>query len=58
MSLLHSLFRAENFVLFYFGAPDSVLDFHPEHKNVLLVSPCSGHGFKVVFFFFLSFLLL
>ena len=51
MSLLHSLFRAENFVLFYFGAPDSVLDFHPDHKNVLLVSPCSGHGFKVAFQF-------
>lgn len=23
-----------------------VIDRHPEHRNVLLVSPCSGHGFK------------
>ncbi len=29
-------------------APDRhfVLDRHPRHSNVLLVSPCSGHGFK------------
>jgi hypothetical protein len=26
---------------------DSLIDFHPQHKNVILVSPCSGHGFKV-----------
>lgn len=25
----------------------SLLDFHPSHPGVLLVSPCSGHGFKV-----------
>ncbi len=23
-----------------------VIDFHPEQKNVILASPCSGHGFK------------
>jgi glycine/D-amino acid oxidase-like deaminating enzyme len=23
-----------------------LLDFHPKYKNLLLVSPCSGHGFK------------
>lgn len=25
---------------------DFVIDFHPEHPNVLISSPCSGHGFK------------
>ena len=25
---------------------DFVLDNHPEHSNVLIASPCSGHGFK------------
>jgi sarcosine oxidase len=32
----------------YTNTPDShfLIDFHPRHKNVLLVSPCSGHGFK------------
>lgn len=32
----------------YTLAPDGhfVLDRHPEHAQVLLVSPCSGHGFK------------
>jgi sarcosine oxidase len=23
-----------------------VVDFHPKHSNVVIVSPCSGHGFK------------
>jgi sarcosine oxidase len=23
-----------------------VIDTHPEHKNITIVSPCSGHGFK------------
>lgn len=23
-----------------------VIDFHPEHQNIILASPCSGHGFK------------
>jgi sarcosine oxidase len=25
---------------------DFIVDFHPLHKNVLIVSACSGHGFK------------
>jgi sarcosine oxidase len=25
---------------------DFVIDFHPRHSNVLVSSPCSGHGFK------------
>ena len=25
---------------------DFVIDFHPAHRNVLILSPCSGHGFK------------
>jgi sarcosine oxidase len=23
-----------------------IIDRHPEHSNLLLASPCSGHGFK------------
>ena len=23
-----------------------MIDRHPEHEQVLIVSPCSGHGFK------------
>ncbi|MFN2624192.1 MAG: FAD-dependent oxidoreductase [Chthoniobacterales bacterium] len=32
----------------YTSTPDSgfIIDFHPDHPNVLVVSPCSGHGFK------------
>ncbi len=32
----------------YTSTPDSrfVIDFHPDHKNVIIASPCSGHGFK------------
>jgi len=32
----------------YTNAPDGhfVLDRHPDHPQVLIVSPCSGHGFK------------
>ncbi len=32
----------------YTVTPDSnfVIDFHPEHKNIVIASPCSGHGFK------------
>jgi sarcosine oxidase len=32
----------------YTCLPDSgfVVDFHPKHSNVVIVSPCSGHGFK------------
>ncbi|HUQ98396.1 MAG TPA: hypothetical protein VM166_03015, partial [Gemmatimonadaceae bacterium] len=25
---------------------DFVIDFHPDHPQVLVSSPCSGHGFK------------
>ncbi|MFI5449227.1 MAG: N-methyl-L-tryptophan oxidase [Candidatus Bathyarchaeia archaeon] len=32
----------------YTNTPDEhfIMDFHPKHKNVILISPCSGHGFK------------
>jgi len=32
----------------YTVTPDSgfVIDFHPQYKNVIIASPCSGHGFK------------
>ena len=32
----------------YTTTPDAnfVLDFHPEHPQVIIASPCSGHGFK------------
>jgi sarcosine oxidase len=32
----------------YTVTPDHqfIIDRHPEHANVILVSPCSGHGFK------------
>jgi sarcosine oxidase len=25
---------------------DFIIDRHPEHPNMVLASPCSGHGFK------------
>jgi sarcosine oxidase len=35
-------------VCLYTNTPDRdfLIDTHPQHANVLLVSPCSGHGFK------------
>jgi sarcosine oxidase len=35
-------------VCLYTVTPDEhfLIDWHPEQKNVLVVSPCSGHGFK------------
>jgi sarcosine oxidase len=32
----------------YTNAPDGhfILDRHPRHDQVLVVSPCSGHGYK------------
>lgn len=35
-------------VCLYTNTPDMhfVLDYYPENSNVLIVSPCSGHGFK------------
>lgn len=30
------------------NTPDEnfIIDFHPQHKNIIIASPCSGHGFK------------
>ena len=38
----------ETAVCLYTNAPDEhfILDCHPQHPQVLLASPCSGHGFK------------
>ena len=38
----------ESVVCMYTNTPDGhfLIDRHPEHRQVLLVSPCSGHGFK------------
>jgi glycine/D-amino acid oxidase-like deaminating enzyme len=35
-------------VCMYTNTPDGdfILDWHPRHPQVLVVSPCSGHGFK------------
>jgi sarcosine oxidase len=35
-------------VCIYTNAPDShfVVDLHPQHRQVVIASPCSGHGFK------------
>ena len=35
-------------VCMYTNTPDRefIIDFHPNYKNVLVISPCSGHGFK------------
>jgi glycine/D-amino acid oxidase-like deaminating enzyme len=32
----------------YTNTPDEdfIIDRHPSHANVLVLSPCSGHGFK------------
>ena len=39
---------AEGKVCLYTNAPDNqfVIDFYPGTRNVILASPCSGHGFK------------
>ncbi|RPI52201.1 MAG: FAD-dependent oxidoreductase, partial [Chloroflexi bacterium] len=38
----------ETAVCMYTNTPDHhfVIDFHPAHSQVLIASPCSGHGFK------------
>lgn len=38
----------ESVVCLYTNTPDEhfLLDFHPNHPEVLIASPCSGHGFK------------
>ena len=35
-------------VCLYTDTPDRqfLLDWHPGHRNVIICSPCSGHGFK------------
>jgi sarcosine oxidase len=35
-------------VCMYTNTPDEnfIIDVHPTHKNILIASPCSGHGFK------------
>ena len=35
-------------VCMYTNTPDEhfLIDWHPAHANVLIISPCSGHGFK------------
>jgi sarcosine oxidase len=40
--------RLDARVCMYTNTPDFhfVLDTHPEHDNVIVASPCSGHGFK------------
>ncbi len=40
--------RRESCVCLYTNTPDHdfLIDRHPEHEQVLIVSPCSGHGFK------------
>lgn len=32
----------------YTNTPDEhfIIDFHPQYKNIIVASPCSGHGFK------------
>jgi sarcosine oxidase len=40
--------RRESCVCLYTNTPDHdfLIDRHPEHEPVFIVSPCSGHGFK------------
>jgi sarcosine oxidase len=35
-------------VCMYTNTPDEdfIIDFHPQHQNIIIASPCSGHGFK------------
>ncbi len=35
-------------VCMYTNTPDGhfIIDHHPQHKNIVIASPCSGHGFK------------
>ncbi|MBD0280406.1 MAG: FAD-dependent oxidoreductase, partial [Flavisolibacter sp.] len=35
-------------VCMYTNTPDEdfIIDYHPLHKNIMIASPCSGHGFK------------
>ena len=40
--------RRSSTTCLYTNTPDShfIIDFHPLHGNVVIASPCSGHGFK------------
>ena len=44
---LNGRWRA-SIVCLYTNTPDEdfIIDAHPAHPQVLIVSPCSGHGFK------------
>ena len=44
---LNAVFHASA-VCMYTNTPDGdfIIDHHPDYKNILLASPCSGHGFK------------
>lgn len=35
-------------VCMYTNTPDErfITDYHPQHKNMIIASPCSGNGFK------------
>jgi sarcosine oxidase len=35
-------------VCMYTNTPDEnfIIDYHPQHQNIIIASPCSGHGFK------------
>jgi len=35
-------------VCMYTNTPDEdfIIDYHPANKNIIIASPCSGHGFK------------
>ncbi|EAS04725.1 FAD-dependent oxidoreductase (macronuclear) [Tetrahymena thermophila SB210] len=39
---------AKQAVCFYTLTPDGhfIIDFHPQNDNIVILSPCSGHGFK------------
>ena len=32
----------------YTNTPDDdfIIDYHPSNRNIIIASPCSGHGFK------------
>lgn len=40
--------RRSSATCLYTNTPDQhfILDFHPSHRNIIIASPCSGHGFK------------
>lgn len=46
LNLIGSVVKAE--VCMYTNTPDHhfVIDYHPDNKNIIIASPCSGHGFK------------